>query len=651
MTGREDGENRRNSKAGGRSAGSTRPDSLRRSNGGSGRKRGSRPSAPKLQKDTLLDRIGEGAFESSDSSNRPEWVLIFFLIMVALIVIRLFTLQIIDVYGYGDTGSKLRTAEETVYAKRGTIYDRNGNILAMSVEASTVCCDPRQVADPNATAQELANFLGGQKEDYIESLTRDSGFSYIKRQVDASVGDAISSRKSTLRSEAKAAREAEVEAAKNAGTYDEESDNASDAIVTVLDGVYCVDDMKRVYPYGSAAGQVLGSVNVDGEGISGIELQYDDILKGANGKQKSERGRFGMEIPGGTVVEEEAQDGQDIMISIDVELQAAAEESLSQQVTDSNANSGNLVVIDGSTGEIYASCSTPLFDPGNRVDAEEGAQSLKSVTTTYEPGSIFKPVTAAMLLDQGLATSDETITVPGYLDYGQWTITDAHDHGTQDMTFKEIIEQSSNIGITLLEERLGSENFYNHIVEYGFGTATGVDYPGELDGKVPDYSEWSEVQEANISFGQGLTVTTTQMASFYGVLASGGTYVKPHYLIGYPDTGETVSYESKQLVTSATCDVLDDMLSGVVEDGTGTLAAIEGYTVAGKTGTSQKIEEDGTYSQGAYVISFDGYLPYTNSSLACAVSMDNPDTSAAMPVFSQVMQTAAEMYRITSNPQ
>ncbi len=141
------------------------------------------------------------------------------------------------------------------------------------------------------------------------------------------------------------------------------------------------------------------------------------------------------------------------------------------------------------------------------------------------------------------------------------------------------------------------------------------------------------------------------MASFYGVLASGGTYVKPHYLIGYPDTGETVSYESKQLVTSATCDVLDDMLSGVVEDGTGTLAAIEGYTVAGKTGTSQKIEEDGTYSQGAYVISFDGYLPYTNSSLACAVSMDNPGTSAAMPVFSQVMQTAAEMYRITSNPQ
>ena len=679
-TGREDGGDNRNKRPGGQSKGSSRPASSRRKDGsranskagskrrssgaprsGSGSRRDADPvigrrvggdgridsKKPPKQFSTgapsqspLIQYVEGNAFEEGSATSRPTWILALFLAIAMVIAIRLVFLQIFDVSGYGDAAASRRTAEETVHAKRGTIYDRNGNILAMSVEAATVCCDPRQISNPDATAEELVLLLGGSKEDYIDALSRDSGFAYVKRQADSSASDALSARKKELKA-----------AASDANSSQSSEKGSSKAVQTVLDGVYCVDDMKRVYPYGSVAGQVLGSVNVDGEGVSGLELEYDDILKGTDGQKSSERGRTGMDIPGGTVVHEKAVDGRDIMISIDVELQAAAEEILSQEVEESNANSGNLVVIDGATGEVYADCSTPLFDPGDRSGAEEGAQSLKSATTTYEPGSIFKPVTAAILLDEGLATSDETITVPGYLDFGQWTITDSHEHGTQDMTFKEIIEQSSNIGITMLEERVGTENFYDHIVGYGFGSATGLDYPGELNGRVSHYSGWSEVQEANISFGQGLTVTTTQMASFYGVLASGGTYVKPHFLIGYPDTGETISYDSKQQVSSSACDTLNDMLSGVVEDGTGTLAAIEGYTVAGKTGTSQKIEDNGTYSQGAYVISFDGYLPYTNSSLACAVSIDNPGTSAAMPVFSQVMKTATEMYRIASNQQ
>lgn len=584
---------------------------------------------------SFLDRFEEKAFGGLPLSNRPSIIIFAFIVIAAIILLRLVLLQIFDVYGYGDYATSRRTAEETIFAKRGTIYDRNGNILAMSVEAATVCCDPRQVENPQSTAEELAHLLGGNKEDYIEALSKDSGFAYVARQVDASVIDTMKARKTELR-----------KASSNSSST--QSSSSSEAAKTVLDGVYCIEDMKRVYPYGTTAAQVLGSVNVDGEGVSGLELKYDDMLRGTNGSKSTERGRTGMDIPGGSVVHEEAVDGQDIMISIDVELQAVAEETLAQEVESSNANSGNLTIIDGNTGEIYADCSTPLFDPNDRANAKEGAQSLKSVTTTYEPGSIFKPVTAAILLDEGLATSDETITVPSSLDYGQWTITDAHEHGTQQMTFKEIIEQSSNIGISILEERIGTENFYNHLVDYGFGSATGLDYPGELDGRLSHFSGWSEVQEANISFGQGLTVTTTQMASFYGVIASGGKYIKPHFLIGYPSSGETLTYDSKQLITSSTCATLDDMLSGVVEDGTGSLAAIEGYTVAGKTGTSQKINDDGTYSQDAYVISFDGYLPNTNSSLACAVSIDNPAASSAMPVFSNVMKTASEMYRITS---
>ncbi|MGI6217617.1 MAG: penicillin-binding transpeptidase domain-containing protein, partial [Coriobacteriales bacterium] len=193
------------------------------------------------------------------------------------------------------------------------------------------------------------------------------------------------------------------------------------------------------------------------------------------------------------------------------------------------------------------------------------------------------------------------------------------------------------------------ETFYKYLEMFGFGKATGVDYPGESDGILADYQDWSEVQEANISFGQGISVTTIQMASFYGMIASGGTYVQPHFLIGYPNSDETVEYDKTQMLTTDVCDQLTDMLTGVVTDGTGAAAAVEGYTVAGKTGTAQKITDSGEYSEGAYVISFDGYLANSSSSLACVVSIDNPETSAAMPVFSSVMEYAAQRYGITNN--
>lgn len=641
----------------GRRSGSSGRDSRRsRAGSGGGGRRGGGGAA--------VGRMESGFFESGTSSGRPSFVLVCFLIFALVIFVRLFLLQVIDIYGYSDTAANIRTAEETVYAKRGTIYDRNGNVLAMSVEATTVCCNPQQITDPEATAEELASILGGEADDYIDALTKDSSFAYIVRQVDTDIEDAITDRKSELKQTAaeEAISDAGVDVENTQMTLPvaaqilfcgiENAAQEADGTVTevassVLDGVYCVDEMKRVYPYGSVASQVVGTVDTDGNGISGLELYYDEILSGTDGYQTVERSRSGMDIPGGTTVIEESEDGTDIMISIDIELQAEAEEVLAEQVEEGDSESGNLVIIDGATGEIYAACSTPSYDPTGESENEEGAESLKAVTTVYEPGSIFKPVTAVALLEEGLATSDETITVPASRTFGEWTIEDSHEHGEQEMTFKEIIEQSSNIGISLLEERLGTETFYEYLLEYGFGTATGIDYPGEVDGSLAECSEWSEVQEANISFGQGLTVTTMQMASFYGMLAADGEYVQPHFLIGYPTTGETVEYEGTQVISEETCTVIDDMLSGVVEEGTGTYAAIEGYTVAGKTGTSQKIEDDGTYSDDAYMISFDGYLPYTDSTLACCVTVDNPTNEAAMTTFSEVMQSATEMYRVT----
>ena len=544
-------------------------------------------------------------------------------------------MQVIMGEEYSERAREIRTTEQTVFAKRGTIYDRNGNVLAMSVKAIDIYANIPDIADVNATAKELAGVLGGDVDYYADLLNSSKGFVYIERRADVERAEAVQARCDQIQKEI------------DSSTSAVEQTNA-------LDGIYYLQNTKRVYPYGQIAGQIIGYVGNDGQGLSGLELYYDDILSGTNGSRVVEHGRVSqdaetIQIPGGVKEDVPAVDGTDIMISIDISLQEYAEGALVDQCAAAEANTGTFVVIDGDTGEIYAAASTPLYDLNNVGEAEEGAETLKAASWIYEPGSIFKTVTAAALLEKGLATPSEELTVPGYLDYGQWTITDAHDHDTQTMTFKEIIEQSSNIGVAMLEDRIGTQEFYNWLIEFGFGQKTGLDYPSDSSGILASCDTWSEVQEANISFGQGLAVTSIQMASFYGTVASGGIYVQPHFLIGYPGTQETVEYQQVRKLSESTCAQLTDMLVGVVTDGTGEAAAVEGYQVAGKTGTSQKVTETGEYSQGAYVISFDGYLGNTDSSLACVVSVDNPVTSAAMPIFSQIMTTAAQMYRVTPN--
>ncbi len=580
---------------------------------------------------------GEGFFDDEGAiqgkSSRDSWLLIALILVAAVLFIRLFFLQVVFADEYSSMAENRRTTSEVVYAKRGTIYDRNGNILAMSVDATTIYANPTEITDPEATANEIAAITGEDPSTYIDALTKDTTFAYVIRKGDTSIADSLKERYYEINDELLAEQEATG--------AEELGDNP-------LTGIYYLDDTRRVYPYGQVAGQVIGYVGTDNNGLSGLELEYDDILSGTDGQRVVEYGRGGIPIPGGTKVDVAAEDGQDIMISIDIALQQYAEEQLVAYAEQSGAEGGEITIIDGATGEIYATASLPLYDLNNVSDAEEGASNLKTVSGIYEPGSIFKVVTAAILLDSGVVTADEYIDVPGELEVGDRTITDSTEHGTLSMNLADIIAQSSNIGMTLLEQRLSSEEFYNALVAFGFGEDTGVDYPGESNGILASFEDWTSVQEANISFGQGIAVTSMQMASFYATIANDGVYIQPHFLIGYPSSGETVEYESKQIVSEETTELLTEMLCGVTTEGTGTLAAIDGYQVAGKTGTSQKITETGEYSHGAYIIDFAGFLAYTDSELACVVAFDNPASSVAMPVFANVMSEAIDLYMIVN---
>lgn len=270
--------------------------------------------------------------------------------------------------------AETRTVSAQLTAKRGTIYDRNGTVLATSVDATTVYCNPAEVTDANGEAQTIAAVLGGSASDYISKLTSsDTTFAYLQRKADV--------------------------------------DTASQLKDKNLDGVYFLEDTKRVYPNGQTAGQVVGMCDVDGNGLSGLELYYDDILKGSDGYLEAERGANGYPIAGGLYQKKAAVNGEDIVVSIDVQMQEYLETRLTQCVSDIEGKSGNAVLYDGATGEIVAIASTPYLNPSDRTHIESGATELKSVTTAFEPGSIFKSITMAAVLEAGVLTPKARSTV------------------------------------------------------------------------------------------------------------------------------------------------------------------------------------------------------------------------------------------------
>lgn len=553
----------------------------------------------------------EGVRSTIDGSNRAVVVLVLFLAIAFVFLARLLYLQVFVSEDYSAEAQTARTANIEISPRRGTIYDRNGTVLATSVDATTIYVNPYEVTNIQGEAAQLAAILGGDISSYAAKLsTKDISFVYIERKADVNKAEKV----------------------KELG----------------LDGVYFIADTKRVYPNDQIGGQVIGCVDIDGNGISGLELYYDEILKGSAGTLIVERGAYGIPIPGGVHQETPAENGQDIIISLDLGMQEYLEKRLEQGVKDIEGKGGNSVIMDASNGEILACASLPYFNPSDTSTVEEGATQLKSITDSFEPGSIFKAISVSAILEEGSMSPDDTLFAPSVLYADGYYISDAHDRADQTMSLRQILDKSSNVGMALATEQMGFHQLYLKIINYKLTETTGVDYPGESSGYLADYDDWSLIQSYNVSFGQGISVTPLQMVRYYGALINEGEVCTPHFLQKRLNDDEEPHYDRVQVFeNTAAIATLNDMLETVVIDGTATDAAIEGYSVAGKTGTAEFADPEGGYVAGVYNISFIGFLPNSSSQLVCFVgATEVPGDRKVTGVFRDIMAYAIDRYKI-----
>ncbi len=545
-------------------------------------------------------------------SGRASWLIAFLCLVALAIVARLVYLQIIVADDYSSQAAASRTLSLDLSARRGTIYDRNGKVLASDVQAKTIYCNPKEISDVSGTAKKLAEVIGGDASLYEGSLsTEDTTFAYVKRKVDLDVAESLEE--------------------------------------LGLDGIYFLDDMKRVYPYGKVAGQILGLVDVDGNGQTGLELYYDDILKGTSGKLVLQQGAYGTPIPGGTEIDEPAQDGTDIILSIDIDMQQYLEQRLEQGVSDLGGDDGSAVLYDADSGEIIAIASTPLLDPSDRSNIEDGATSIKAITSQFEPGSIFKTVSFCAMLEAGVITASTTVDCPSSISADEYEVSDAHERSAVLMTASEVLAQSSNVGTSLLvEQHLGFSALYEKIRSYGLNDATGVDYPGEAEGYLTHVDTWSKIQSYNVTFGQGISLSPLMITRFYGAVANNGIAYTPHFLISKPNTGEEVEWVSSQIIENTDAIApLTEMLEGVVSEGTGKTAAVDGYVTAGKTGTAEYADDSGSYVSNSYNLDFVGFLPGASTNLVCFVGVNHvPYERNTCEVFKDIMTEACSRYKI-----
>lgn len=499
------------------------------------------------------------------------------------------------------TAKNERTARKVLPHRRGGIYDRNGNVLARSIDAVDVAAHPAyqisdagspsgkawvaNYTDPAPVANLLASVLGGSAQTYAEKLaTPQTTYVYLAKKADPAVVDMLRSGLVDLNKERKAAGLSEYPA------FEFE------------------DTSKRVYPMGQIAGTVVGCTGTDGHGLTGLELEYDDILSGTDGYLIEERGLYGAPVVGGQYERVEPVDGENIVISIDCDIQRVAQEQLTKVIETWQAGDGCVVVMQPETGELLACCSTPYLDPGDIATAPTQAFNLRCVSDSYEPGSTIKPVTASMAIDLGIATPNTTYWAPARIDVGTDSVGDAdHRNYEMDMSLTNMLERSSNVGAVLCAQSVGAQQFSQYLDRYQIGHLTGVDYPGEAIGLVAKLENYTGAWEA-MAFGQSLAVPPVQMARAIGVIANEGLIVTPHFLVNHGGTDADFGAPERVISTSAAQQVAEMMYS-VTKNGYGYPGDIEGYRVSTKTGTAERAAETGGYLDDQFTVSFIGFAP------------------------------------------
>jgi cell division protein FtsI (penicillin-binding protein 3)/stage V sporulation protein D (sporulation-specific penicillin-binding protein) len=511
-------------------------------------------------------------------------------------------LQVVHASTLGRAAQRMHEETTTIPAGRGAILDRSGVDLAIGEQTTTIYADPHLVTQPRALAVAAQNLLGQKADDlYPQLLRRNTHFVYVARFADPTAADKF--------------------------------------LAKDFAGVNSYPEEKRAYPQSTVASQVIGFAGTDNKGLGGLELQYDSKLSGKPGHQTIVRDPMGRAID--TISNTPEREGQDIFTTIDQRIQANAEQVLRQTVAQWGAVSATAIVLDPHTGAVYAMAQAPGYDANKASTVPFARQRNRAVTDTYEPGSVFKLVTVAGALSDGLVQPSTTFRLNYSIDVADRVIHDAEVRGTETMSVAQILARSSNVGAITIAEKLGKTELMNWIGKFGFGKTTGIDFPGESEGQVLPLDQWSGSTIGNVPIGQGIAVTPIQIASAYAAIANGGIWVQPH-LVDRVGGRVLTHFKKRRIVTPAVDDEVKTMLTGVVDENgaTGNEAAIPGYTVAGKTGTAQVPGPHG-YTTGKYVASFVGMVPVKNPKLVVLVVVNEPTKNifggvVAAPAFAQI---------------
>lgn len=546
---------------------------------------------------------------------------------------RLIQLQLVLHDYYAMIAAEKHVTKKLIYAKRGQIQDVNGEVLADNEPLRTVIADGTLIRKHQieAMADLMVRPLGMPREELLRKLATKRGYQVVKKDLPVQTAD-------------------ELQLQLQAGGFR---------------GIRFEHDSARIYPNNSVLCHVLGFVRRFEEeakgdnikkiqGVQGIELTMDEFLRGSDGFRFTEKDRTGREIVLYRGQEREARNGVNVKLTIDMALQSIVERELDSAMAQFKPKGAVAIMMRPKTGEILAMANRPMFDPNKPGEGKPEQMRNDAIISLVEPGSTFKIVPIAAALNEGMASLDTMIFCEnGLFLYGGCTLEDHHAHGN--ISVREVLAKSSNIGCAKLAMRLGDQTFYEYVRRFGFGERTGISLPGEINGMVHPPHRWSKISITRMPMGQEVGVTPLQIITAMSVIANGGSLMLPQIVRSVEDqTGATVMdfkpVKVREVVSPKTAAMVREALSDVVsEQGTAALAKVQGFTVAGKTGTAQKFDPKGGYMKGKYIVSFVGFLPAEDPEFACLVMLDEAKASeeqnygglVAAPVFSRIAERAA----------
>ncbi|HST31625.1 MAG TPA: penicillin-binding protein 2 [Chthoniobacterales bacterium] len=555
-----------------------------------------------------------------NSRTRCAIICLGFILLFSLFSFRLIYLQMIKHDEYAGLAAEKHVIKQPIFAERGTILDTNNEVLAHNVPVETVVADASRLTDVDATVALVSNELQLPRGEVSEKLHSDRRYIVLKREVAKANADSL---RGKLR-------------AKN------------------LRGIYFERDATRIYPNGVMLCHVIGFTDFEHKGIQGVEGSLDEYLHGQDGFRYIEHNRAGQEIVQYRGQERAPRNGYQVHLTVDLNLQNIVENEIDAAMREYSPKKATIILMRPQTGEILAMANRPAFDLNKRSDAKPEQMKNRAICDMMEPGSTFKIVTAAAALNEHKFSLDSYI----FCENGVWNYggTPLHDHAAfGDLSVKDILVKSSNIGAAKLAVTLGDQKFYEYIRRFGFGDRTGVELPGEIPGLIRSPQAWSKISITHIPMGHEIGVTPLQMATAMCAIANGGKLMTPRIVKSITTSdGKTISTLKpivlRQVVSPQTANQLGTALRGVVSDrGTAAAAAVPGFVIAGKTGTAQKVGPHGGYEKGKEVVSFCGYLPAENPQFVGLVVLDDAQTkpeqnyggTVAGPIFSHIAEKAA----------